>query len=552
MHSKCLLLVVTLTSGVLHLTEAVCIPDNILFGVGSASYQIEGAWNYGDKSESIWDDLTHNYPELVSAEANGDVAADSFNKINEDVAQLQSIGVHFYQFSLSWSRLLPEGYSNNVSAVGLQYYNDLIDALVAADIIPMVVLYHWDLPTILQKLGGWTNPELIDIYTDYARVAFENFGDRVKYWITFSSPSEVCKAYGADNRAPAGVSSSQTGIGEYLCANTILKAHARTYHLYNDTYRPDQNGTIGIALFANWYEPDTISSVDIIAAIRALHFEIGLYANPIFTSAGDYPTMVKDTIRRRSAAEGFPYSRLPELTAQEIEYIKFTSDFFGVNHYTTYMAADRQMYSSDPEYFLDLEVTYWQPQLDWEDTAVDWVKVVPWGFRRLLVWLQREYNYGPTFYITENGYPDYGEVDDDLRISYIQRQVSALQDAIADGVSVGAYTYWNFLDGFEWLEGYNVTYGMVSVNMTDPNRSRTLKSSARYYRDLIRSRSVEPDQNCNFTSVPTTPPPTDNPDESTTSAPPSGLASTFAMPHNLGVMLSISTVTMVLFSLIRS
>lgn len=192
------------------------------------------------KSENIWDFITHNNPSFVSEQANGDIACDSYHKLEDDIQMLKDVGVDFYRFSLSWTRILPTGYVNEVNDAGVAYYNNLIDQLIANDITPFVTIYHWDLPQSLQEIGGWPNPIIADIYADYAGKVFELFGDRVKNWITFNEPYQICEqGYSIGNLAPGY---TQEGIGSYLCAHTLLRAHAKAYHLYNDEYKDVQEG----------------------------------------------------------------------------------------------------------------------------------------------------------------------------------------------------------------------------------------------------------------------------------------------------------------------
>ncbi|XP_025835611.1 myrosinase 1-like isoform X2 [Agrilus planipennis] len=458
-------------------------PDDFLFGVGTSAYQVEGAWNESDKSENIWDQLTHNYPDLVIDGSNGDVACDSYHHIDDDIAILRNLGVDFYRFSISWTRLLPNSYSNVISETGLQYYNNLIDALLAANIIPMVTIYHWDLPTELQKLGGWANPIIADYFADYAQVAFEQFGDRVKYWITLNEPQSFCPGYGSPNQAPVNV--AEPGIGEYLCSYTALKAHAKAYHIYDERYRSTQQGVVGITALSNWFEPNTTSPEDIAAAEIAKQFNVGLYMHAIFGRDGDYPEVVKQAVANRSALEGFPFSRLPELTEEEIQYIKGTADFFGVNHYMTYVAAARDPDEiGEPSMEKDRGVSAWFDP-SWEGAASSWLKVVPWGFSNLLMTLNNEYGY--PMYVTENGYSDYGEIDDSRRTNYYQLYLSAVLDALSNGANIRGYTAWSLMDNFEWLDGFVNRFGLYYVNVSDP---RTIKSSGEYFKQVIATRVV--------------------------------------------------------------
>ncbi|KAG8289658.1 hypothetical protein J6590_099995 [Homalodisca vitripennis] len=160
------------------MSSSCTFPPDFLIGCASASYQVEGGWNADDKGENIWDHLTHTQPDKIKNRDNGDVACDSYNKYREDVQLIKDIGFNHYRFSISWSRVLPTGYDNIVSKAGLGYYHRLIDQLKANGIEPIVTLYHWDLPQPLQELGGWVNPLMSDYFQKYARVMFEEFGDK--------------------------------------------------------------------------------------------------------------------------------------------------------------------------------------------------------------------------------------------------------------------------------------------------------------------------------------------------------------------------------------
>lgn len=185
---------------------------------------------------------------------------------------MKELGLDFYRFSISWSRILPKGYSYDINQAGIDYYNNLINEMIKNGIVPFVTIYHWDLPEELQKMGGWANFAIVDWFADYAKVLFDNFGDRVKYWITINEPKQICyEGYGSDLKAPL---LNVSGIAEYLCAKNILLAHAEAYHLYNEEYRKKQGGRIGISISCSWYEPASDSIEDHQAAQDARQFDV--------------------------------------------------------------------------------------------------------------------------------------------------------------------------------------------------------------------------------------------------------------------------------------
>lgn len=183
---------------------------------------------------------------------------------------LRELGVDFYRFSLSWPRILPTGFPDKINKAGVDYYSNLIDEMLRYNIQPMITLFHWDLPQKLQDLGGWANPHIIDWYSDYARVVFELFGDRVKSWNTINEPHVICyESYGAGNMAPA---LKHSGVADYLCAKNVLLAHASAYHIYDQKYRRLQGGHIFISLSSQWYGSDAGEYDD--AAEETIQFEV--------------------------------------------------------------------------------------------------------------------------------------------------------------------------------------------------------------------------------------------------------------------------------------
>lgn len=192
------------------------------------------------KGEDMWSHFEHKKPSIIADNSNADIACDSYRLYKRDVEMLLELGVDQYRFSIAWSRILPTGFSNEINKEGLAYYDNLINELLKNDIVPLVTLYHWDLPQRLQQLGGWTNELIIDYFADFAKVVFEAYGDRVKNWITINEPHQICVfGYGYDFYSP-GLNTS--GVGDYLCGHNVLLAHAKAWHLYNDMFREKQKG----------------------------------------------------------------------------------------------------------------------------------------------------------------------------------------------------------------------------------------------------------------------------------------------------------------------
>lgn len=223
------------------------------------------------KGPSIWDTFTHKIPSPIEENGTADVTCDSYHKFRQDVTALKSIGAKQYRFSISWSRILPLGTLEIINQDGINYYNTFINELLENDIEPFVTIFHWDLPQALQDIGGWPNNTLIQHYVNYAELVFNNFGDRVKQWVTFNGPWVICWLGYNGVYAPGIIDREEK---PYLCGENILKAHALTYRMYQEKFKPKQNGKIGIAFDVKWYEPSTQSQQDLEASERALQFKV--------------------------------------------------------------------------------------------------------------------------------------------------------------------------------------------------------------------------------------------------------------------------------------
>lgn len=455
-------------------------PEDFIWGTATSSYQIEGAADKDGKGPSIWDSFC-TIPGKIAQGETGNVACDHYHKFKEDIQLMKQMGVKAYRFSIAWARILPTG-KGDVNEKGIEFYSNLIDELLKADIEPWITLYHWDLPLALQlEEDGWLNKNITDYFSEYANLCFDRFGDRVKNWITLNEPWVVSiLGYGQGVFAPGRSSNSEP----YLAAHHLIIAHAKAVAVYREKYA-HQKGQIGISNNCDWREPLTDSEADKKAAQRALEFFLAWFADPVYK--GDYPAIMREKLMER----------LPEFSESEKKLIKGSSDFFGLNHYTTMYAAHSDGkqeaisvhgnggISEDQDVSLSLDK-------NWEVTLMDWA-VVPWGCKKLLKWIDNRYN-KPTIYITENGcaYPDKlidGKVDDQKRVDFYQGYLTSCKEAIEEGVNLKGYFAWSFMDNFEWASGYEKRFGLHYVDFE--TLERFPKKSALWFKEAIKKNSVE-------------------------------------------------------------
>ncbi|CAH0717626.1 unnamed protein product, partial [Brenthis ino] len=466
-------------------------PPGFKFGAATAAYQVEGAWNVSDKSENIWDNFVHSDPSRIADMSSGDVACDSYKHWKRDVEIAEELGLHFYRFSIGWTRLLPKGFANYVSEDGKRYYNDLIDALLEKGIEPVVTLYHWDLPQCLQDLGGWTNSQVSDWFADYARVAFNLFGDRVKTWLTLNEPVIFCEVpYNTGAHAPGVLS---PGIGNYICNKNAMLAHAKAWRIYDEEFRHIYHGKISLTNQFIWFERADENEDEATEIAKQL---MAMYTHPIFSKSGGWHPLIEKLVEEKSKEEGLTQSRLPAFTEEEIDFIKGTYDFFGLNYYTARTVRQAQ---AD-----EVIALYWpitgnndgnivlSVNPDWESAATAWFYIYPEGLRLQIQWLIEQYG-DIEIYIMENGYANYNStLDDDDRVQYYNEHLEQILLAInEDRINVTRYTAWTMIDNFEWTDGYEAKFGLYQVDFEDSERTRHPRASAYYYSNVIKHHSLD-------------------------------------------------------------
>ncbi|KAK3911827.1 Myrosinase 1, partial [Frankliniella fusca] len=398
-------------------------PEKFWFSSATSAYQIEGGWNISGKGENIWDRTTHQHSELVHDRSNGDIACDSYHKYKEDIQLARQLGTNMYRFSLSWSRLLPTGAIDKVNEDGVRYYNAVLDECKENGIEPLVTIFHWDLPQPLQDIGGLPSDAVVDYMVDYFDFVFKTFGPKVKYWVTLNEPYSMCiNAYGVGALAPA---IHAEGRGDFLCAHNLLRAHGRAYRLYQKNYKAQQGGKIGMSSFSDFFYPkDPSNPDDVAAAERYQQFQLGWFAHPVYSKDGDYPPIMRQFVDNASKSQGLARSRLPAFTEDEIKEIRGSADFYGLNHYRSQLVSALtpsdvqppiESTRSDAKVVLSVDPA-------WEESIADWLTVNPDGLRQLFKWVQKEYG-DIDIIITENGYPDGGELVDDGRVNYYRAQI---------------------------------------------------------------------------------------------------------------------------------
>jgi beta-glucosidase len=376
---------------------------------------------------------------------------------------MRTLGTNAYRFSISWSRVLPRG-RGAVNPAGLEFYDRLVDALLAHDIQPMVTLYHWDLPAALDDLGGWLNPDIVKWFAEYAAVMFRALDGRVKLWTTLNEPWVITDGgylYGA--LAPGHRSRFEAP----LASHHLLRAHAEAVR----TYRAQGRHRVGMVVNLEPKYPASEDPADRAATARADAYMNRQYLDPLFR--GHYPEELREIF-----GEAWP-----EWPADELALIPEPIDFLGVNYYT------RSVTRFDADAWLLRAAAVPQPRATYTETG--W-EVCAAALTDTLVWVKQRYG-NPPLYVTENGAAffdppalDGDRLADPLRVDYLRKHLGALHAAMEQGVDVRGYFVWSLLDNFEWSHGYAKRFGIVHVDFE--TQKRTLKDSALFYARVIASR----------------------------------------------------------------
>lgn len=468
-------------------------PEDFLWGAASAAYQVEGAWNIDGKGISNWDKFVR-IPGKTFKGTNGDVAVDHYHRYKEDVQLMAEMGLKTYRFSVAWTRIFPNG-KGEINQKGLDFYNDLINALIKHRIEPILTIYHWDLPQALQdEYGGWESRQIIKDFTNYCITLYKAFGDRVKYWVSLNEQNVFTRLGYQTAMHPPGIKDDKLF---YQVNHHASLANAAAIKAFR-SHVPD--GKIGPSFAYSPAYAATSKPEDVLAAENAeelaSHWWMDVY------TWGTYPHAAWNYLERKGLA--------PKMEEGDLELLKEGKpDFMGVNYYqtTTYeknplnggtseghFNTSGEKGTSEDTGIPGLYKTVMNENLN--RTNWDW-NIDPQGLR---IGLRRITNrYKLPILISENGLGEYdkveedGSINDDYRIEYVESHVKSIQEAVTDGVEVIGYCVWSFTDLLSWLNGYKKRYGFVYVNQHEEGEHdlRRIKKKSFYWYKAVIERNGE-------------------------------------------------------------
>lgn len=470
-------------------------PKDFLWGASSAAYQIEGAAQEDGKGPSIWDKYAHQLGNTFKG-TTGDVAIDHYHHYREDVALMKAMGLKAYRFSVSWSRIYPDG-EGKVNPKGLEFYHNLLHELRKADVEPVLTIYHWDLPLALQeKYQGWESRETIKAFENYAKTLFKEFGDEVKYWVTINEQNVFTSmGYRWGTHPPKKHDVKKM----FLVNHNVNLANALAIKDFHEMV-PD--GKIGPSFGYGPVYPRSCNPNDVLAALNAADFNnnwwLDVYCH------GEYPYFTMKQLQRLDIA--------PKVTAEDSKILKAGKpDFLGINYYhggtVQQNRIEKPVKKDQQEKFNKTDPYLMQPKEDQAQSPevpmfnnvdnptigkTEWGwGIDPVGFRIALRQVYEKYRL--PIMVTENGLGakdkvEDGQIKDDYRIDYLKDHVKAMKEAITDGVDLIGYCAWSFTDLLSWLNGYTKRYGFVYVDQNDEENGslkRIPKKSFAWYKEVI-------------------------------------------------------------------
>jgi beta-glucosidase len=442
----------------------ITFPKGFLWGVASSAYQVEGSPLADGAGPSIWHEFARRRGKIKDA-TNGDTACDHYHRYKEDIGIMREMGVQAYRFSIAWPRVFPERGSFN--SAGLDFYSRLVDALLAAGIEPCATLFHWETPVWVERGGGFVERSSVDRLMEYATAVFGRLGDRVKNWMTINEPS-IYSFFGyiLGEYPPGRRASFRRALH---CAHHLLLAHAR---LAEALPARVPGARIGLVHHCVWVDPrDPRNRKDREAAAFMDETLNGLFVDPFF---GGYPERMLGRLGRF----------LPRRHEEDLSFMKGKiGDFIGVNYYTrnVYRHARFQPFTRARE------------AIDPSMPRSSMWEIHPQGIYKTLLRLRDRYGNLPCM-VTENGFPlrekpGRDPLEDKERISYLADHLCMVGKAVGEGVDCRGYFHWSLMDNWEWDKGFQERFGLIRTDFS--TQARAWKSSAFWYRDVIKENAVE-------------------------------------------------------------
>lgn len=442
---------------------SIYLPDTFMYGAATSSFQIEGHNDTDGAASCIWSSFSKK-DFNGQAIAPVQFACNHYKMRDHDVTLMKKLGLQSYRFSVSWPRILPAG-KGCANEKGLDFYDKLVDRLLESRIVPMLTLYHWDLPAQLQQKGGWSHPDITDWFSNYTAVLAGRLADRVPLWITFNEPWVFLhKGMVTGEHAP--------GLRDTACAaksyRNILLCHGLATDILHNA---NSSVRTGAACNLSPFTPATDSEEDLHACRKMDEYQNLLFLDPWMK--GEIPDIIEEAFDGHFA----------DFSADELKTVHKSMDFIGINYYT------RHIIRHDSSEFLNAGTC----KPDSNKTEMDW-EIYPEGLYQVLKWAWENYN--TAMYVTENGsaFVDQRHGDrirDTRRLHYLRDHIQQCVEAVQNGLPLKGYYAWSLMDNYEWTFGYDKRFGLIYIDFD--TKERIIKDSGLFYRDVIaRHRNREP------------------------------------------------------------
>ncbi|MBS1612505.1 MAG: beta-glucosidase [Bacteroidetes bacterium] len=437
---------------------------DFLWGTATAAYQIEGAWNVDGKSPSVWDHMAHKRPGKIKTRENGDIACDFYHRYEQDIELMKKMGIPIFRFSLAWTRILPDG-TGKVNQAGIDFYNKVIDKCIKEGVEPWITCYHWDLPQTLEDKGGWSNRDSIQWFEEFVDVSTKAFGDRVKNWMVFNEPMAFTMlGYMLGWHAPGKVNFKKF----YKSVHHVTMSHGAGGRVIRKNVK---NANVGTTFSCSSVETLKHNKANDKAVTRADVMINRLFVEPILGMG--YP--VKDLPALKHV--------IKHMQPGDEEKMKFDFDFIGVQNYTRIVVKSLLLVP------MIGAINVAPKKLGHDITEMNW-EVYPEGIYKVIKKFAAYPNI-PKLIVTENGaaFKDElvnGEINDTKRVQFLKDYLGQVLKAKKEGVNLGGYFIWSFLDNFEWAEGYRPRFGIVGVDFA--TQQRIVKASGKWYSEFLAGK----------------------------------------------------------------